>query len=110
MSVSEHRPVANGRATPSNGKPASPPKEFPSLRGQVGQSSGTGPRIGVVQSFRPGEYDAVDDVLTDLAGLGVADLRTAISWADLQTAEGEEWYEWLIPRLAAKVNLVPCVL
>src|SRR5215216_3136924 len=90
-------------ATPDEGR-------IPSLRAQVGQVRCPGPRLGVVQSFRIGEHAVVDDVLANLATLGVTDLRTPISWAELQTMEGEQWYKWLIPRLAEQMNVVPCVL
>src|SRR5215218_697032 len=83
---------------------------FPSLRAQVGHVRGPGPRLGVAQSFRMGEHAVVEEVLANLATLGVTDLRTSISWAELQTMEGEQWYKWLIPRLAEQMNVVPCVL
>lgn len=66
--------------------------------------------IGVVEWFRPGEYERVEHVLTDLKMLGVKHLRTGVSWADWHTHEGEEWYDWLLPRLAADVNILPCFL
>src|SRR3954454_9726417 len=84
--------------------------EFQPLQAHVGHSRGPAPRIGVVQSFRIGEHELVEGVLTNLAALGITDLRTSISLAELQTMEGEHWYKWLIPHLAEQFNVVPCVL
>jgi CDP-paratose 2-epimerase len=67
-------------------------------------------KVGLLEWFRPGEYDHVEQVLDDLHNLGVTELRTGISWADYHTTAGEEWYSWMIPRLAGEVNLLPCFL
>lgn len=67
------------------------------------------PTIGVIEWFRPGEYEHVEDVLSDMKTLGIQELRTEISWADWFTTHGIEWYDWLLPRLAGEVNLLPCV-
>jgi CDP-paratose 2-epimerase len=66
--------------------------------------------IGVVEWFRPGEYERVERVLVDCRMLGVKALRTAVSWADWHTPVGGEWYTWLLPRLAAELDLLPCFL
>jgi CDP-paratose 2-epimerase len=66
------------------------------------------PIIGILEWFRPGEYDRVEQILDDLNTLGVRELRTGISWADWHTEQGQEWYAWLLPRLARSVNLLPC--
>jgi CDP-paratose 2-epimerase len=66
--------------------------------------------IGLVEWFRPGEYGQVERVLADCRVLGVKALRTAVSWADWHTRAGQDWYAWLLPRLAAEVNLLPCFL
>ncbi|WP_026464321.1 GDP-mannose 4,6-dehydratase [Adhaeribacter aquaticus] len=68
------------------------------------------PVIGMVEWFRPGEYEHVEKVLAELNELGVTELRTGISWADYYTPAGKDWYDWLIPRLAKEVNLLPCFL
>jgi CDP-paratose 2-epimerase len=67
-----------------------------------------GAAVGMLEWFRPGEHDQVDNVLDDLEALGVTELRTGISWADAWTPEGEAWYAWLFPQLARRVNLLPC--
>jgi len=68
------------------------------------------PVVGLVEWFRPGEYEHVQQVLADLKELGVKELRTGVSWADYYTAEGKAWYDWLIPTLAKEVTLLPCFL
>lgn len=66
------------------------------------------PVIGILEWFRPGEYRQVERVLADLKTLTVQELRTGFSWADWHTAEGREWYRWLMPRLAHQVKVLPC--
>jgi CDP-paratose 2-epimerase len=66
--------------------------------------------IGLVEWFRPGEYEQVERALADCRVLGVKALRTAVSWADWYTRAGQEWYAWLLPRLAAEIDLLPCFL
>jgi CDP-paratose 2-epimerase len=66
--------------------------------------------IGLAEWFRPGEYEQVERALADCRVLGVKALRTAVSWADWHTRAGQEWYTWLLPHLAAEVNLLPCFL
>jgi len=68
------------------------------------------PSLGLLEWFRPGEEDRVEQVLEDLDRLGVTRLRTGISWADYCTPAGAAWYEWLFSRLASRVDLLPCFL
>ena len=72
--------------------------------------SGTAPKIGLVEWFRPGDYERVESVLEVARALGIAELRTGICWADWYTSEGDGWYGWLIPRLAQDVRILPCFL
>jgi CDP-paratose 2-epimerase len=65
-------------------------------------------RMGVVEYFRPGEYDRVEQVLDDMDQVGIRRLRTQFSWADWHTDEGAAWYDWLMPHLAKRVELLPC--
>lgn len=67
-------------------------------------------RFGIVEWFRPGEYERVEKVLADMRKIETHSLRTGISWADWYTDNGGAWYDWLIPRLAQEVELLPCVL
>ena len=67
-------------------------------------------RAGVVEWFRPGERERVEATLDGLAAIGIGRLRTAVSWADFHTEEGPRWYDWLLPYLARRVELLPCFL
>lgn len=71
------------------------------------QAHAPGATFGLVEWFRPGEHDRVERALEDLRPLGVKHLRTGVSWADWSTAQGEAWYEWLLPRLASELHLLP---
>ncbi|MBW4561506.1 MAG: GDP-mannose 4,6-dehydratase [Mojavia pulchra JT2-VF2] len=71
-------------------------------------STANNPVLGVLEWFRPGEYERVDWLLADLKRLGVTQLRTGFSWADWHTSQGQEWYAWLFPKLAQSVNILPC--
>ncbi|HEX8525195.1 MAG TPA: NAD-dependent epimerase/dehydratase family protein [Tepidisphaeraceae bacterium] len=64
----------------------------------------------MLEWFRPGDHDRVDQVLEDLNALGVSSLRTGISWADWHTPEGEAWYAWLFPQLSRRLEVLPCFL
>ena len=66
------------------------------------------PLLGILEWLRPGEEERVERLLTDLKTIGVTNLRTGISWADWHTDGGEKWYDWLLPRLAAEVHVLPC--
>ncbi len=68
------------------------------------------PKIGLVEWFRPGEYERVESVLAQARVLGVREMRTGICWADWYTSEGDGWYAWLLRRLAENVNVLPCFL
>ena len=70
----------------------------------------TTPMLGIVEWFRPGEYERVEAVLNDLRALKVRELRTGICWADWYSSEGDGWYAWLLPRLAQDVNILPCFM
>jgi CDP-paratose 2-epimerase len=68
------------------------------------------PELGVVQYFHLGDHDAVERALEAIATLQVRQLRTSISWCDRVSPGGEEWYRWLLPKLAANVSVLPCFL
>lgn len=74
------------------------------------KKSGVNTKIGLVEWFRPGEYERVGLVLADLQTLGVSELRTGISWTDWYSSQGDGWYAWLLPRLAQQVRVLPCML
>jgi CDP-paratose 2-epimerase len=78
--------------------------------GRAGASKTRQPKIGLVEWFRPGEYQRVETVLAEARNLDIKELRTGICWADWYTSEGDGWYAWLLPRLAQDVNILPCFL
>ncbi|MBK6264975.1 SDR family NAD(P)-dependent oxidoreductase [Marivirga sp. S37H4] len=68
------------------------------------------PPIGIVEWFRPGQYDEVKQVIKDLKKLGIKHIRTGISWADWHVDGSPQWYDWLVPELAKHVEILPCFL
>lgn len=81
------------------------------MKGQREERTGKRtPALGIVEWFRPGEYERVESVINDLRVLGVSELRTGVYWADWYTSEGDGWYAWLLPRLAQNFSVLPCFL
>ncbi len=74
------------------------------MRGEAGL-----PELGLVEWFRPGDHDHVARSLDRLQALGIARLRTHLSWAEYHREGGAAWYDWLIPTLARSVELLPCL-
>ncbi|MGB7784929.1 MAG: GDP-mannose 4,6-dehydratase [Salinimicrobium sp.] len=66
--------------------------------------------VGILEWFRPGEYDEVKNTIADLKKLGIKHLRTGISWADWYVDGTEEWYDWLFAELDKHVEILPCFL
>src|SRR5690606_1554242 len=66
--------------------------------------------IGILEWFRPGEYERVERALQDLEVLGVKHLRTGISWADWHVEGSEEWFDWFFERVSKEVSILPCFL
>ncbi len=64
--------------------------------------------FGFVEWFRPGEHDRVEEVMPRLVASGAKYLRTHLSWAEYHAPGGREWYDWLLPRLARDLELLPC--
>jgi CDP-paratose 2-epimerase len=65
--------------------------------------------FGVTEWFRPGEHARVEASLDQLDALGARWLRTHLSWADWHAPSGAEWYDWLLPTLAARIEVLPCL-
>ncbi len=65
--------------------------------------------LGFTEYFRRGEKDRVRQALGDMERLGVRRLRTALSWAEWHAPGGADWYDWLLPELAARVDLLPMI-
>jgi CDP-paratose 2-epimerase len=68
------------------------------------------PVLGILEWFRPGEYDAVKEVIEDVKRMGINHIRTGVSWADWHDNATEEWYDWLFPALAEHFEILPCFL
>ncbi|MAM89752.1 NAD-dependent epimerase/dehydratase family protein [Allohahella sp. A8] len=66
-------------------------------------------RLGVLEWLRPGEHERVEAVLKTLKAVNVSRLRVGISWADWHTPEGKAWIDWLLPRVAKEVEVLPCL-
>ncbi|MDX1604294.1 MAG: hypothetical protein R3209_14590, partial [Salinimicrobium sediminis] len=68
------------------------------------------PALGILEWFRPGEYDEVRNAIEDFNKLGIKHLRTGISWADWYVEGTQEWYDWLFAELDPHVEILPCFL
>ena len=66
------------------------------------------PALGVIEWYRPGERERVERLVEGLRRIGVGELGAGVSWADWQTPEGRAWYDWLLPRLARDLCVLPC--
>lgn len=68
-----------------------------------------GRSFGFVEWFRPGEYERTERLLPDILKSGASSLRTHLSWAEYLAPGGEAWFDWLIPKLGADIDLLPCI-
>lgn len=73
-------------------------------------STSQAPGLGILEWFRPGEYEEVRNAISDFQNLGIKHLRTGISWADWYVEGTEEWYDWLFAELDKHVEILPCFL
>lgn len=64
---------------------------------------------GFVEWFRPGEYEWAEETLPGLLDSGASFLRTHVSWAEYLAPGGEEWFDWLIPKIGPAIDLLPCI-
>lgn len=65
--------------------------------------------FGFVEWFRPGEHDRVLKAIEGMQSVGARYVRTHLSWATYHTPDGADWYDWLIPTLSSRLELLPCV-
>jgi CDP-paratose 2-epimerase len=65
-------------------------------------------RLGILEWFRPGEERRVEQAIEQIRAVGIRHLRTGVSWADWMTPGGRNWYAWLLPTLAADLDVLPC--
>ncbi|PDS99495.1 NAD-dependent dehydratase [Rhizobium sp. S9] len=66
-------------------------------------------QFGFVEWFRPGEYERTEIVLPDMLRSGASYLRTHLSWAEYLAPGGQQWFDWLIPRVGSEIDLLPCI-
>ncbi|SJZ93576.1 NAD-dependent epimerase/dehydratase family protein [Consotaella salsifontis] len=67
------------------------------------------PGFGFVEWFRKGEHQRVERAVAGMVGMGAKRVRTHLSWAEYHEPDGRDWYDWLIPTLADKLDVLPCV-
>src|SRR3954454_7892189 len=84
------------------------PEESPNARS--GPRRKGDPDVGAVQYFHLHDRQTVERVLAGLEQIPVRHLRTAISWCDWMTEDGEDWYAWLLPQLLERFDVLPCFL
>lgn len=68
------------------------------------------PTTGILEWFRPGEYEEVKNAIADFKRLGITHLRTGISWADWHVEGTDKWYDWMLAELNQHVEILPCFL
>ncbi|HEX8270576.1 MAG TPA: GDP-mannose 4,6-dehydratase [Flavobacterium sp.] len=66
--------------------------------------------VGIVEWFRPGQYDEVRQAMADFKKLGINRIRTGVSWAEWHVEGSPEWYDWLFPELSEQMEILPCFL
>jgi len=66
--------------------------------------------IGIVEWFRPGQHQSVNETISNLQQMGVTRLRTGVSWAEWHVEGTPEWYDWLFPQLSRHFEILPCFL
>ncbi|WP_265516505.1 NAD-dependent epimerase/dehydratase family protein [Nitratireductor luteus] len=66
-------------------------------------------KFGFVEWFRPGEYERTEVVLPEIVASGASYLRTHLSWAEFLAPGGPEWFDWLLPKLASDLDVLPCI-
>jgi len=65
--------------------------------------------FGLVEWFRTGDYERAEAIIGELSGSGASFLRTHLSWAEYLTAQGPQWFDWLLPKLSSGFELLPCI-
>jgi CDP-paratose 2-epimerase len=66
-------------------------------------------RFGIVEWFRTGEVSRTEEAIAGMEAVGASYLRTHLSWAQYHAPGGREWYDWLVPALGRRFELLPCV-
>jgi CDP-paratose 2-epimerase len=63
----------------------------------------------VDERFAPDEQGHVERSIQALELLGIHHIRVGLSWAQWCTAEGRDWYEWLIRTLSRRLTVLPAM-
>ncbi|MBR0557075.1 NAD-dependent epimerase/dehydratase family protein [Ciceribacter sp. L1K23] len=66
-------------------------------------------KFGFVEWFRTGDYERSEAILAEMSASGASCLRTHLSWAEYLAPGGEQWFDWLIPEIAKRFDLLPCI-
>lgn len=64
---------------------------------------------GFVEWFRPGDFERTEQCISELSRSGAKYLRTHLSWAEYLAEGGEAWFDWLLPQLGERFDLLPCI-
>jgi CDP-paratose 2-epimerase len=73
------------------------------------RSNTTAPEFGVAEWLHFRRHDLAERLAEGLEELGIEHLRLGVSWADFHRPGGKAWYDWLIPMLGRRFDLLPCV-
>ena len=66
--------------------------------------------FGIVEWLRPGDHERAENAIAEMRSSGAAFLRTHLSWAEFLAPGGQEWFDWLLPKLARDFEVLPCLL
>jgi len=64
--------------------------------------------LGFVEWFRMGDRAHAETAIEMMRAAGVRRLRTQFSWAEYHVDGAADWYDWLMPRLGAAFDVMPC--
>lgn len=64
---------------------------------------------GFVEWFRPGQHERTQRSIDEMAAAGASWVRTHLSWAEYVAPGGQEWFDWLFPRISARLEVLPCI-
>ncbi|NJK96863.1 MAG: hypothetical protein HC905_19855 [Bacteroidales bacterium] len=67
------------------------------------------PQLGIVVHFQVNNIVHVENTIRDLSAIGINHIRTAVSWPDLKTSKGINWYNWLFNNLSRNFTILPCL-
>jgi CDP-paratose 2-epimerase len=66
-------------------------------------------RCGFSEWFAVGEHERAERIVDDLRSSGITSLRVTLSANDYYAPGAEQWHDWLLARVAADLELVPCL-